>query len=140
MGTEHKTDRFTRLMIFACDHDFPVFAAEFLVNYKSVMGVYQGIVEESYVVNLRNVRTIMTGGMLKGQESVLFLAPQEAVYGGQRDVYLVKVLNNGHLDCDHEFLGKWCKVSVAEALHSDAWTCDTEGSTWYVAKMPETDL
>ena len=135
----HTTDRFTKLMIFSCDYDFPAFASEFLINYKAVIGCYKGIIGDSYVVNMHN--TIMVSGMLKGQETVLILEPQEAVFGGQRDVYLVEVSADGYkLDPEREFIGKWHKVSVSEALHSDAWTCYPNDDVWYVAKMPAPDL
>ena len=137
----HTTDRFTKLMIFSSDYDFPAFASKFLINYKTVMGYYKGNIEEGYVVNMHNTNTILAGGMLKGQETVLILEPQEAVFGGQRDVYLVKVSSDGYkLDPDGEFIGKWHKVNASEALHSDAWTCYPEDNLWYVAKMMEQEL
>ena len=139
--TAHTTDRFTRLMIFSCDYDFPAFASEFLINYKAVIGCYKGIISDSYVVNMHNTSAILAGCMLKGQETVLLLEPQEAVFGGQRDVYLTKVGKSGHtLSQSPEFIGTWHLMSTADALHSDAWTCYPEDNAWYVAKMPAPDL
>ena len=138
--TTHKTDRFTKLMIFSSDHDFPAFAADFLINYKTVIGCYKGNISDSYVVNIHNTNTILAGGMLKGQETVLILEPQEAMFGGQRDVYLVKVSTDGHKFDQRLFIGKWHKVNASEALHSDAWTCYPDDNAWYVAKMPAPDL
>ena len=142
VDTAHTTDRFTMLMIFSSDHDFPAFAAEFLINYKSVIGCYKGIISDSYVVNMHNTNTILAGGMLKGQETVLLVTPQAAVFGGQRNVYLVDVSIGGHVlvHISRKFIGKWYLVSTAEALHSDAWTCYPDDDVWYVAKMPELDL
>ncbi len=135
------TDRFSKLMIFSSDHNFPSFAEDFRINYKTVMGYCNGIIEESYVVNVHHINTILAGNLLRGQDTVLLLAPQEPVYGGKRDVYLVKVESDGFLlDLAGEFIGKWHKVSTNEALHSDAWTCYPKDNTWYMAKMPALDL
>ncbi len=137
-----RTDRFTKLVIFASDHDFPTFAADSRINYKTVIGYYRGIIEESYVINIYNVNTILAGEILKGQDSVLLLAPQEPVYNGQRDTFRVKVSADGHQfdPNSEEYIGKWCAVSVAEALHSDAWICYPDDNNWYVVKMLNPDL
>lgn len=137
--TKHETDRFTALMIFACDHDFPTFAAQAGIQYKSVMGFYQGIIEASFVVAVSDAEIIAEARMLKGQETVLLLTSQEAMYNGQRDAYLGTVTDKGYIDPDGEYIGKWYKVSTNEALHSDAWTCYPEDNDWFVAKMPEAD-
>ena len=137
----YDADRFTPLVIFSSDHDFPAFAKAENINYKPVMGLYQGIIEESFVVRHTDGLRIMAGGILQGQESVLLLSPQESVYGGAREVWLSKVDEGGEFLVPRpEFIGHWIKVSTDEALHSDAWTCYPENNTWYVTKMPETHL
>ena len=136
-----ETDRFTSLVIFASDHDFPAFAAKHGIGYKPVMGLYQGLIEESFVINHKDGAALFTGGILVGQDSVLLLSPQESVYGGNREVWLSTVAPSGSFLSPHpEFLGLWHKVSIDEALHCDAWTCYSEDNAWYVTKMPETYL
>ena len=137
----YDADRFTPLVIFSSDHDFPAFAKAENINYKPVMGLYQGIIEESFVVRHTDGLRIMAGGILQGQESVLLLSPQESVYGGNREVWLSTVAPSGSFLSPHpEFLGLWHKVSIDEALRCDAWTCYPQSNSWYVTKMPETHL
>ncbi len=137
--TKNKTDRFTPLMIFASDHDFPAFAAEHGIGYKTVLGLYQGLIEESFVVSIYDARQVAGAELLKGQDSVLLLAAQEGVFGGHRDVYLVGVADDFFLDSFATYIGHWRKVSTSEALHSDAWTCYPEDNAWYVVKMPTSE-
>ena len=71
----HTTDRFTKLMIFSCDYDFPVFVYEFLIYHKDFLRYYNGTIHDGYVANIHNTNTILAGGLLNGERTVVRLAP-----------------------------------------------------------------
>ena len=131
------TDNFTPMMIFASEHDFPAFARKHGVSYKAALGLYEGEVEDVFVVRRDAGSLIYKHGMLDGQKTVLMLEPQEILFDGQRKAYLVKPLGLIDATVIPEYIGQWCQVKAREALHCPAWTCYPEENLWYVAKMPD---
>ena len=133
-------DCFTPMMIFACEHDFPVFAAEHGVAFKRALGCYEGVIEEVFVVAGAEGPLIYDHQMLDRQKTVLLLAAQEMCRDGKRAAYLVQPVALSGLAVNPVYIGQWCEVKAREALLSPAWTCYPEDNLWYVARLPSGDL
>ena len=131
------TDNFTPMMIFASTEDFPVFALEHDIHFRSALGLYEGIVEEVYVVRADAGPVIYDHGILDRQKSVLLLSAQEPFAHGLRDAFLAQPEARNMTPI---YIGKWTHVPARVALLGKAWTCYPEEGLFYVAKKVPIEL
>ncbi len=130
-------DRWTPLPIFASDHNFPEYARLIGLYYKEVEGFYGGEREGAFSVAARWFTAIAAAGILRGQETVLFLSGQEPVFNGKRRASRGSLAPDGQAVPDNGWtdLGIWTSVSKTEALANDAWTYDPLDNQHYITAL-----
>lgn len=106
------------------------------IRYKPLQGSYvmestgEQIIENSYIINSRDLETIAGLGVIDNQESILHLSTGDFFQQGKRRASLVYYgKDKPSID-----LGYLTPVSEEEAKAKDYWTRDLTDNQYYITK------
>lgn len=94
---------------------------------KTLMGMYKGECEPSYLVSYTDRLLVHLVAQLYGQESILVLSAQ---HHGQRQAKIVSVSD----DADTLIYGNWVNHGVIKPANVDAYTYDPMDRVYYTIK------
>jgi len=103
------------------------------INFKPLLGKYSGVIEYSYIINVRNWIKVRDSGFVSNQSAVLYLwshAYGYADYGiDARKATLYNTASGFGAD-----LGPFVAINTSELDAFDDWSFDISTDTYYVVK------
>jgi hypothetical protein len=115
---------------------FKGFLVDMKIGWKPLKGMYNGRVEDSFIINADYLHTVMTHGWLAGQESVMVLGITDS--RDRRPAHLMYLSDDG--DMSHgkanKPLGVLQSVSREEAQAQDNYTLDLTTGEYYITVDP----
>lgn len=111
---------------------FRSWALENKIGFKSLKGCYEGVQEDSFIVNYKDLNAVSP--WFKDEESILILGPlfENGRLFGARRATLVYVGNETRPASSLE-LGRFTAQPREYALKQKAWTYDPSTGVYYVA-------
>ena len=136
--TEHSTDE--RYVIVAIDRQtklgkqvFEAWLKSENIGFKPLFGKYNGVIEYSYIINVRNWIKVRDSGFVSNQSAVLYLwshAYGYAAYGiDARKATLYNAATGFGAD-----LGPFVAINANELQDYPDWSFDLSTDTYYVVK------
>lgn len=119
----------SRYVIFSVGNDlirpmqFRTWAGYNLIGFKSLVGMYKGVSEQSFIINAKDQDACRR--WFAGQDTILALSPANA--RNHRQAHLVDITADGY-SLDYVDLGLFKAVTKNKALKLEAWTFDPQGS------------
>ena len=108
------------------------------IDYKSLIGSYNGVTEHSFIVNSDHIVSVAIGGWLDKQDSILHLGHCDS--RDRRPATLFYLADGkGFNDPIRkpESLGVFQSVSRAEAMAQMGWTFDPTLNEYFICKDPD---
>lgn len=122
-------------VIFAAQPHEPHTVMEFMrqnnIQFKVLLGQYNGVVETSYCVPADQFTLISLAGIVDDQESLLILGPYQE--SGMRKASILFIQ-----DSSIKEVGEFVQITKEESSNFQGWTFDPMGSTYFTI-MQEAD-